>query len=229
LQFPRIDKILALLGSLPAWIARARAFIKRWRGVSTQIKIENRGEGRELEGGDFGNGRITNFSRDDLAAGTAWRNVDALSAYRLNVFLGVLKDRRIRWKVTSSWRSLAGNKKAGGAKGSFHLRGEDREPAALAGGSQAFDIWIHDASFFSELPFYVDLARRCGFNGVGLYESQPLIHIDTRGNRQGWGQKKLGDGSRIFVSLNSAIAEFGTGTGANDLLIAAALAATLLA
>lgn len=184
------------IGEAVAWVCRARgvlSWLRRKRKVDpVGVVLETRGEGRNLRESDFGNGRIDQLSRDDFGSG--WMNVNALSAYRLNEFLRWVGATGVKWKLTSAWRSLARNKEEGGADNSRHLVGA------------AFDVWLFDPKFFQRITYYVDLARRVGFQGIGLYEGKPLVHMDNRAQRAGWGRVNTGGGGTQFVSLSAAIA-----------------------
>ncbi|MEI4262804.1 YcbK family protein [Roseovarius sp. D0-M9] len=74
--------------------------------------------------------------------------------------------------VTSAYRDPAHNRSVGGAKGSYHMRG------------QAFDIRMdnHDPAEFEEA------AREVGFTGFGYYPHLGFMHIDT-GPARSWGKK----------------------------------------
>ena len=149
------------------------------------ITIDTRGDGRTLLASDFGAGKITAFRPSDLGAG--WRNVSAMAAYRLNQFKLSLP---YPSQITSAWRSPEHNKSVGGSKSSRHLKG------------LAFDIQIADPKFFESrrMSLYVDLARRTGFKGVGLYEGEKIIHVDVRPKLGAWG-KLTRHGKKVFVSL----------------------------
>jgi len=73
--------------------------------------------------------------------------------------------------VTSAYRDPAHNRAVGGAKSSYHMRG------------QAFDIRMenHDPAVFEEA------ARAVGFKGFGYYPHLGFMHIDT-GPARSWGK-----------------------------------------
>jgi hypothetical protein len=74
--------------------------------------------------------------------------------------------------VTSAYRDPDHNRRVGGAKGSYHLRG------------QAFDIRMdnHDPAEFEKA------ARDVGFTGFGFYPHLGFMHIDTGPVRE-WGKR----------------------------------------
>lgn len=67
--------------------------------------------------------------------------------------------------INSAYRSPEHNKKIGGSPNSQHLLG------------RAFDCRVTD-------PDFAKLARRMGFNGVGVYPT--FTHIDTRPSTANW-------------------------------------------
>lgn len=74
--------------------------------------------------------------------------------------------------VNSAYRSAAHNKAVGGAKDSFHMKGE------------AFDVRMdnHDPAEFEAA------ARKVGFTGFGYYPKNGFMHIDI-GPARTWGTK----------------------------------------
>jgi len=168
------------------------------------MAIEQRGQGRTLELSDFTPDAITVFTPSAL--GTGWRNVNALAAYRLQAFLKLIP---FRWTITSAWRSDVKNASVGGQADSKHLTGE------------AFDVQIEDPSFFTaeRLSGYVDKARRSGFNGIGLYQLNPVIHVDVRPEPGSWA-KVIQGGKQVFTDIASFIGRF-----ASPVTIATAAAA----
>lgn len=73
--------------------------------------------------------------------------------------------------ITSAYRSPAHNDAVGGAKGSYHLKG------------QAFDVRMenHDPHHFRKI------AKDVGFTGFGYYIKNGFMHIDTGPARE-WGK-----------------------------------------
>lgn len=84
--------------------------------------------------------------------------------------------------VTSAYRSPEHNKKVGGAKGSYHMKGV------------AFDIRMdnHDPDVF-EIA-----AREVGFRGFGYYPKQGFMHIDL-GPERVWGTRFSRTSTRLPV------------------------------
>lgn len=72
--------------------------------------------------------------------------------------------------LLSAGRDPVYNEQVGGADKSMHLKGE------------AFDCLISGHA----MPRFVELAQECGFTGIGYYESQGFVHIDT-GRERSWG------------------------------------------
>jgi zinc D-Ala-D-Ala carboxypeptidase len=112
--------------------------------------------------------RWKNFSPRELACkGTGSLLVDPTALDRLQA----LRDRLgVPLLVTSAYRSPEHNRKVGGAKDSFHLKG------------CAFDIRMenHDPHAFEMA------AREEGFRGFGYYPKQGFMHIDLGPGRV-WG------------------------------------------
>jgi len=110
------------------------------------------------------------FSPAELASkgnGSIKIQVDAVERLeRLRVKLGK------PMLVTSAYRDPEHNRRVGGAKGSYHLRG------------QAFDIRMdnHDPAEFEAA------ARHAGFTGFGFYPHLGFMHIDTGPVRE-WGKR----------------------------------------
>jgi len=74
--------------------------------------------------------------------------------------------------ITSAYRDPEHNKRVGGAKESYHMRG------------MAFDIRVDNI----DPSRLIAEARKLGFNGVGTYPRQGFVHIDTRATDAQWGQ-----------------------------------------
>jgi uncharacterized protein YcbK (DUF882 family) len=78
----------------------------------------------------------------------------------------------ISFTITSGYRDPARNRKAGGAKGSMHMK------------RAAVDIkFSGDASTTLKV---IKLASALGFGGIGVYKPGSL-HLDIRPGRVGWG------------------------------------------
>lgn len=111
-----------------------------------------------------------NFSPAELACkgtGRIMLDIDALDALqRLRHRLGK------PLLITSAYRSPEHNKRVGGAKNSFHMKGV------------AFDVQManHDPVDFEKT------ARAEGFRGFGYYPKSGFMHIDT-GPARTWGKK----------------------------------------
>ncbi len=116
--------------------------------------------------------KLRNFSAKELGcpcgACSPTERLDIISLRKLQRLRDLFKKPMI---VNSAARCVAHNKAVGGSRHSKHLTG------------QAFDISIRDWST-SDVGRFVILARECGFNGIGLYET--FIHIDTRKNKFHW-------------------------------------------
>jgi len=109
-----------------------------------------------------------NFSPREMACkgtGTLLVNEDALDK------LQALRDKLGNpMLITSAYRSPEHNKKVGGAKNSYHMKGI------------AFDIRMENQD-----PMAFEMAaREVGFRGVGYYPKQGFMHIDT-GPERTWG------------------------------------------
>jgi zinc D-Ala-D-Ala carboxypeptidase len=112
--------------------------------------------------------RWKNFSPRELACkGTGSILVDETALDRLQA----LRDKLgVPLLVTSAYRSPEHNRKVGGAKDSFHLKG------------CAFDIRMENQD-----PHAFEVAaREVGFRGVGYYAKQGFMHIDLGPDRT-WG------------------------------------------
>lgn len=112
--------------------------------------------------------RWPNFSPREIACkGTNGLIVDEVAMDRLQTLRNALAAPII---LTSAYRSPEHNRRVGGAKNSYHMRG------------QAFDVRMenHDPEKF------VVLARAAGFRGIGYYPRSGFIHIDT-GPERTWG------------------------------------------
>jgi len=118
---------------------------------------------------DASNWPYAHFSPAELASkgdGSLRMQIDAIvKLERLRVKLGV------PMIVTSAYRDPAHNRSVGGAKRSYHMRG------------QAFDIRMdnHDPVVFEAA------ARQVGFTGFGFYPRSGFMHIDT-GRSRSWGK-----------------------------------------
>lgn len=71
--------------------------------------------------------------------------------------------------INSAHRCENHNKRVGGAKASRHML-------------IAFDC-VMEAY---EQDKFADLARKCGFNGIGLYPNRSFVHLDIRENSAIW-------------------------------------------
>jgi zinc D-Ala-D-Ala carboxypeptidase len=112
--------------------------------------------------------RWKNFSPRELACkGTGSIRVDEVALDKLQE----LRDKLgIPLLITSAYRSPEHNKKVGGAKNSYHMRGV------------AFDIRMENQD-----PHGFELAaREIGFRGIGYYPKQGFMHIDL-GPERTWG------------------------------------------
>lgn len=69
-------------------------------------------------------------------------------------------------RVSSGYRCPIHNDRVGGAKNSFHVRG------------QAFDLWLPREPKRSFVAF---MAARVGFSGIGVYRH--FLHVDTGPSR----------------------------------------------
>ena len=113
--------------------------------------------------------RWKNFSPRELACkGTGSLLVDEVALDKLQE----LRDKLgVPLLVTSAYRSAEHNKKVGGAKESYHMKGV------------AFDIRMENQD-----PMAFELAaREVGFRGVGYYQKQGFMHIDL-GPERTWGK-----------------------------------------
>ena len=73
--------------------------------------------------------------------------------------------------ITSAYRDPAHNRRVGGAKASYHMRG------------MAFDIRVDNI----DPDRLIDTAKALGFRGFGTYPRQGFVHIDTREAPARWG------------------------------------------
>lgn len=113
--------------------------------------------------------RWPNFSPQELACrgtGLLMLDMDAmdkLQALRTRLGRPII--------ITSAYRSPQHNAAVGGARNSFHMRG------------QAFDVRMenHDPTAF------IAAAEAVGFTGIGTYPRSGFIHVDNRGGRARWG------------------------------------------
>jgi zinc D-Ala-D-Ala carboxypeptidase len=113
--------------------------------------------------------RWPSFSPREIACkgtGSILINEDALDK------LQALRDKLgIPMLVTSAYRSPEHNKRVGGAKNSYHMKGN------------AFDIRMENQD-----PHAFELAaREVGFRGIGYYPKQGFMHIDL-GPERTWGK-----------------------------------------
>jgi len=123
---------------------------------------------------DFsGDWRWPDFTPEEMACrGTGQLLIDPDAMDRLQELRDRLKRPLI---VTSAFRSEQHNRAVGGARNSYHLRG------------QAFDISMnnHDPHDF------IAQARDVEFNGIGQYADQGFVHIDTRTEPAEFGSRKF--------------------------------------
>lgn len=70
--------------------------------------------------------------------------------------------------ITSGYRCQKHNQAIGGVRGSQHTLGK------------AADILVKP----HEMVKVMNLARECGFKGIGMYAEKGFIHLDVRGTRQ---------------------------------------------
>jgi hypothetical protein len=113
--------------------------------------------------------RWKNFSPRELACkGTGSLLVDEVALDKLQELREKLG---VPLLVTSAYRSPEHNRKVGGAKDSYHMKGV------------AFDIRMENQD-----PMAFELAaREVGFRGVGYYPKQGFMHIDL-GSERTWGK-----------------------------------------
>ena len=113
--------------------------------------------------------RWKNFSPRELACkGTGAIFVDEVALDKLQE----LRDKLgVPLLITSAYRSPEHNKRVGGAKDSYHMKGV------------AFDIRMENQD-----PHAFELAaREVGFRGIGYYTKQGFMHIDL-GPERTWGK-----------------------------------------
>jgi zinc D-Ala-D-Ala carboxypeptidase len=113
--------------------------------------------------------RWPNFSPAELASKgdgslrLSCASMDRLQALRVRLGVPML--------ITSAYRDPEHNRRVGGAKASYHMRG------------MAFDVRVDN----------IDPARLIaeagmeGFRGFGTYPRQGFVHIDTREDASSWG------------------------------------------
>jgi uncharacterized protein YcbK (DUF882 family) len=91
-----------------------------------------------------------------------------------------LRDRlRLPLSIISAYRCPERNKQVGGAKNSYHAQG------------MAVDISLHNQILDTEI--ISSLARKIGFNGIGLYDD--FMHLDVRpGNFTSWDKRSFSNG-----------------------------------
>jgi zinc D-Ala-D-Ala carboxypeptidase len=112
--------------------------------------------------------RWKNFSPREIACkGTGSVLVDGVALDKLQELREKLGTPLL---VTSAYRSPEHNKRVGGAKNSFHLKGV------------AFDIRMEN----QDPVAFEAAAREVGFRGVGYYPKQGFMHIDL-GPERTWG------------------------------------------
>ncbi|MEQ8258000.1 MAG: D-Ala-D-Ala carboxypeptidase family metallohydrolase [Roseovarius confluentis] len=147
--------------------------------------------------------RWDNFSPSELASkgdGSLMIDVEALDR------LQSLRARLGRpMLVTSAYRDPAHNRRVGGAKSSYHMRG------------MAFDIRMdnHDPAAFEEA------ARAEGFTGFGYYPSQGFMHIDI-GPERSWGKPFPARASRFAPEPKPARVTQGAKEGGSVAAVAVA-------
>jgi zinc D-Ala-D-Ala carboxypeptidase len=115
--------------------------------------------------------RWPDFSPAEMACrGTGKLMIDERS-------MDMLQDLRTRLDrpmiVNSAYRSPEHNKAVGGAKGSYHMKG------------QAFDVRMDN----QDPQHYMDTAQRVGFMGIGQYADNGFTHVDTRSTPAQFGSK----------------------------------------
>lgn len=103
---------------------------------------------------------------------------------------GVLEQIRV-WagasvRITSGYRSPAHNAAVGGARSSYHVKG------------QAADIAVTGKTPADVAKF----AQAIGAGGVGLYTAQRFVHVDTRSSRYYW--KNTGGGNKTVSTHGGA-------------------------
>jgi len=114
--------------------------------------------------------RWESFSpREMRSKGDGKLMIDAPSMDKLQA-LRVLLDKPLY--LTSAYRSVAHNKRVGGAKNSQHLL------------AKAFDVQMHN----QDPAEFLSAAVAVGFTGIGFYQESGFIHIDT-GPPRTWNQR----------------------------------------
>lgn len=114
--------------------------------------------------------RWQNFSPREIACkGTGQLLVDEVALDRLQALRDALG---VPIVIVSAYRSPEHNRRVGGAKGSYHMKG------------CAFDVSManHDPDLFEMA------ARSMGFRGFGYYPKSGFMHIDT-GPARTWGER----------------------------------------
>lgn len=113
--------------------------------------------------------RWRNFSPRELACkGTGSLRVDEDALDRLQALRDLLQRPLL---LTSAYRSPSHNKRVGGAKNSYHMKGV------------AFDVRMEN----QDPQEFEAAARRVGFTGFGYYPKSGFMHIDT-GPARSWGK-----------------------------------------
>lgn len=113
--------------------------------------------------------RWRNFSPRELACkGTGSLRVDEDALDRLQALRDLLQRPLL---ITSAYRSPSHNKRVGGAKNSYHMKGV------------AFDVRMEN----QDPQEFEAAARRVGFTGFGYYPKSGFMHIDT-GPARSWGK-----------------------------------------
>jgi zinc D-Ala-D-Ala carboxypeptidase len=112
--------------------------------------------------------RWKNFSPREMACkGTGSLLVDEVALDKLQELREKLGTPLL---ITSAYRSPEHNRKVGGAKNSYHMRGN------------AFDIRMEN----QDPVAFEAAAREIGFRGIGYYPKQGFMHIDL-GPERTWG------------------------------------------
>jgi zinc D-Ala-D-Ala carboxypeptidase len=124
--------------------------------------------------------RWKNFSPREIACkGTGQLLVDEVALDKLQQLRDMLE---IPITLVSAYRSPEHNRKVGGAKNSYHMKG------------CAFDI-----SMVNQDPMVFEIAaKEVGFRGIGYYPKQGFLHIDLGPSRT-WGTPFKRSATRLIV------------------------------